>query len=173
MDVARTARVLSSPLIRGDGGSRRHAFADRRLARDLHDGSRRGDGRGFTSRQQPEHHPDESLLQLNVRTFDVRETVLSAIERIINAEATASQAPKPPSFAVVGEFPLTSNDEAATGKVAEALTGRSAATFSKAIPQRRVRTSASLPGPGKRLPSSGSSAAPIRRSMPRSNRLVV
>jgi hippurate hydrolase len=70
--------------------------------------------------------PDESLLRLNVRTFDeqVRETVLSAIKRIINAEASASQAPKPPSFTVVGEFPLTSNDDAATRKVTDALTGR-------------------------------------------------
>ena len=70
--------------------------------------------------------PDDALLRLNVRTFDeqVRETVLSAIKRIINAEATASQAPKPPAFTVVGEFPLTSNDEAATAKVTEALKGR-------------------------------------------------
>ena len=70
--------------------------------------------------------PDDALLRLNVRTFDeqVRETVLSAIKRIINAEATASQAPKPPTFTVVGEFPLTSNDEAATGKVTEALKSR-------------------------------------------------
>jgi len=70
--------------------------------------------------------PDDALLRLNVRTFDeqVRETVLSAIKRIINAEAIASQAPKPPAFTVVGEFPLTSNDEAATAKVTEALKGR-------------------------------------------------
>jgi hippurate hydrolase len=70
--------------------------------------------------------PDESLLRLNVRTFDeqVRETVLAAIKRIINAEATASKAPKPPAFTVLGEFPLTSNDEAATAKVTEALKGR-------------------------------------------------
>ena len=70
--------------------------------------------------------PDDALLRLNVRTFDeqVRNTVLAAIKRIINAEATASQAPKPPAFTVVGEFPLTSNDEAATGRVTEALKGR-------------------------------------------------
>jgi amidohydrolase len=70
--------------------------------------------------------PDESLLRLNVRTFDeqVRNTVLSAIKRIINAEATASRAPKLPAFTVLGEFPLTSNDEAATGRVTEALKSR-------------------------------------------------
>jgi metal-dependent amidase/aminoacylase/carboxypeptidase family protein len=57
--------------------------------------------------------PDDALLRLNIRTFDeqVRERVLSAIKRIINAEATASQAPKPSAFTVVGEFPLTTNDE--------------------------------------------------------------
>ena len=62
--------------------------------------------------------PDEALLRLDVRTFDaqVREAVLSAIKRIISAEATASRAPKPPTFTVVGEFPLTTNDEAATSK---------------------------------------------------------
>src|SRR5438309_2610249 len=39
--------------------------------------------------------PDESVIKLNVRTFDedVRERVLSAIERIVSAEADASRAP--------------------------------------------------------------------------------
>lgn len=70
--------------------------------------------------------PDDALLRLNVRTFDeqVRENVLAAIKRIITAEATASEAPKPPTFTVVGEFPLTSNDEAATATVRTALEGR-------------------------------------------------
>lgn len=67
--------------------------------------------------------PNEALLRLNVRTFDeqVRETVLSSIKRIINAEAAASGAPKPPTFTVQGHFPLTYNDEAATRKVVDAL----------------------------------------------------
>jgi amidohydrolase len=70
--------------------------------------------------------PNEALLRLNVRTFDnqVRETVLSSIKRIINAEAAASGAPKPPAFAVQGHFPLTVNDEAATRKVVDALKSR-------------------------------------------------
>jgi hippurate hydrolase len=69
--------------------------------------------------------PDEAVLRLNVRTFDnqVRETVLSSIKRIINAEAVASGAPKPPTFAVQGSYPLTYNDEAATRKVVAALKG--------------------------------------------------
>jgi amidohydrolase len=42
--------------------------------------------------------PDEALLKLNVRTFDeqVRTHVLDAIKRIVEAEATASGAPRPP-----------------------------------------------------------------------------
>ena len=86
------------------------------VSREIPDGSRRGDGRGVAGRSSPNIIPDDALLRLNVRTFDeqVRETVLSAIKRIVNAEAAASGAPKPPAFTVVGEFPLTSNDEAAT-----------------------------------------------------------
>jgi amidohydrolase len=70
--------------------------------------------------------PNESLLRLNVRTYDeqVRERVLASIKRIINAEAEASGAPKPPAFVEQGRFPLTSNDQAATRKVVDALNGR-------------------------------------------------
>src|SRR5690349_3917541 len=44
--------------------------------------------------------PDEAVIKLNVRTFDqaVRKRVLAAIERIVNAEAEASGAPKPPEM---------------------------------------------------------------------------
>lgn len=40
---------------------------------------------------------DEAVIKLNVRTFDegVRKRVLAAVERIVNAEAAASGAPKP------------------------------------------------------------------------------
>ena len=40
--------------------------------------------------------PDEAIIKLNVRTFDegVRKRVLAAIERIVNAEAEASGAPR-------------------------------------------------------------------------------
>src|ERR1700732_3982382 len=43
---------------------------------------------------------EEALIKLNVRTFDegVRKHVLAAIERIVNAEAAASGAPKLPSL---------------------------------------------------------------------------
>jgi hippurate hydrolase len=70
--------------------------------------------------------PDRALLRLNVRTFDddVRTRVLAAIRRIVEAEATASGAPRPPAFSVLSEFPLTRNDEAATRRVAAALVAR-------------------------------------------------
>jgi hippurate hydrolase len=71
--------------------------------------------------------PNEALLRLNIRTYDdqVRETVLSSIKRIINAEAVAAGAPKPPAFKSTGHFPLTKNDEAATRRVVDALNARS------------------------------------------------
>lgn len=67
--------------------------------------------------------PDQALLRLNVRTFkaQVRARVLAAIRRILEAEAAASGAPKPPDFAVLSEYPVTRNDEAATQKVIAAL----------------------------------------------------
>ena len=67
--------------------------------------------------------PDRALLRLNVRTFkdQVRARVLSAIKRIVEAEASASNAPKPPEFSVLSEYPLTRNDEAATRKVVAAF----------------------------------------------------
>lgn len=70
--------------------------------------------------------PNEATLRLNIRTFDekVRETVLGSIRRIINAEAAASNAPKPPAFQEGERFPPTYNDEVATPKVVDALKAR-------------------------------------------------
>src|SRR5690242_4066800 len=67
--------------------------------------------------------PDRALLRLNVRTFkdQVRARVLAAIKRILEAEAAASGAPKPPDFSVLSEYPVTRNDEAATRRVVAAL----------------------------------------------------
>src|SRR5436190_3821669 len=44
--------------------------------------------------------PDEAIIKLNVRTFnkDVRKHVVAAIKRIVNAEAAAAGAPKPPEI---------------------------------------------------------------------------
>src|SRR4051794_19167884 len=60
--------------------------------------------------------PDEAVIKLNVRTFDesVRTRILSAITRIVNAEAAASGAPKPPEITPLDRYSLVSNDPAAT-----------------------------------------------------------
>jgi hippurate hydrolase len=70
--------------------------------------------------------PDHALLRLNVRTFkdEVRKRVLAAIRRILEAEAAASGAPKPPEFSVLSDFPLTRNDEAGTSRVVAAFEDR-------------------------------------------------
>jgi amidohydrolase len=70
--------------------------------------------------------PDKALLRLNMRTFDseVRNRVLSAARRIIEAEASASGSPRSPAFSVLSEYPLTRNDEVATLKVVAALKAR-------------------------------------------------
>jgi hippurate hydrolase len=67
--------------------------------------------------------PDEAIIKLNVRTFDegVRERVLNAITRIVNAEAAASGAPKPPEITPLDRYSLVSNDPDATRRVVEAF----------------------------------------------------
>ena len=56
--------------------------------------------------------PDEAIIKLNVRTFDagVRKRVLAAIERIVNAEAAASGAPRTPEITPLDHYPLNVND---------------------------------------------------------------
>ncbi len=67
--------------------------------------------------------PDEALLRLNIRTFKetVRQRVLASVKRIIDSEAQASGAPKPPEYSVISQFPLTVNDESATQRTVEGL----------------------------------------------------
>lgn len=67
--------------------------------------------------------PDEAIIKLNVRTYDenVRKRVLAAIERIVNAEAAASGAPRPPEITPLDRYPLAINDPAATQRVAAAF----------------------------------------------------
>jgi hippurate hydrolase len=67
--------------------------------------------------------PDEAVIKLNVRTFDegVRAHVLDAITRIVNAEAQASGAPKPPEITPLDHYQLVSNDAQATGRVRSAF----------------------------------------------------
>jgi hippurate hydrolase len=67
--------------------------------------------------------PDDALIKLNIRTFDagVRKRVLAAMERIVNAEAEASGAPRKPEITALDNYPLNVNDEAASERVADAL----------------------------------------------------
>lgn len=67
--------------------------------------------------------PDEAIIKLNVRTFDagVRQRVLAAIERIVNAEAEASGAPRKPEITTLDHYPLNVNDRDASKRVAEAF----------------------------------------------------
>jgi len=67
--------------------------------------------------------PDEAIIKLNVRTFDegVRKHVLAAIERIVNAEAAAAGAPKPPEITPLDRYSLVTNDVDATNKVVDAF----------------------------------------------------
>ena len=67
--------------------------------------------------------PDEAIIKLNVRTFDedVRTRVLAAITRIVNAEAAASGAPKPPEITPLDRYSLVTNDPDATERVVGAF----------------------------------------------------
>jgi hippurate hydrolase len=67
--------------------------------------------------------PDEAIIKLNVRTFDddVRTRVLAAIERIVNAEAEASRAPRKPEITPLDRYAFVINDLEATRRVANAF----------------------------------------------------
>ncbi len=77
--------------------------------------------------------PDEAIIKLNVRTFDegVRKRVLDAITRIVNAEAAASGALKPPEITPLDRYSLVTNDTVATARVVEA--------FRRNFPADRIR----------------------------------
>ncbi len=67
--------------------------------------------------------PDEAIIKLNVRTFDedVRKRVLASIERIVNAEAAASGAPRKPEITPLDRYSLVTNDPKATQRVEDAF----------------------------------------------------
>lgn len=69
--------------------------------------------------------PDEAIIKLNVRTFDaaVRTRVLVAIERIANAEAAASGAPRPPEITTTDQYPINVNNRDATKRVVDPFRG--------------------------------------------------
>jgi hippurate hydrolase len=67
--------------------------------------------------------PDEAVIKLNVRTFDedVRKRVIAAIERIVNAEAEASRAPKKPEITPLDHYAFVKNDPEATKRAIDAF----------------------------------------------------
>jgi amidohydrolase len=67
--------------------------------------------------------PDEAIIKLNVRTFDegVRKRVLAAIDRIVNAEAAASGAPRKPEITTLDSYSLVRNDIEASKRVSDAF----------------------------------------------------
>jgi metal-dependent amidase/aminoacylase/carboxypeptidase family protein len=67
--------------------------------------------------------PDEAELLVSVRTFGqgVRGKVLTAIERIVTAEAAASGATAAPEITSLGAFPVVVNDPAACARVSDAF----------------------------------------------------
>jgi hippurate hydrolase len=83
--------------------------------------------------------PDEAIIKLNVRTFDegVRQRVLAAITRIVNAEAAASGAPRPPEITALDRYDLVVNDQAASARVVEA--------FRRHFPEESVRQTGPAP----------------------------
>ena len=77
--------------------------------------------------------PEQAVIKLNIRTFDeaIRQRVLAAITRIVNAEAEASGAPRPPEIVPLDRYPLVVNDQDATKRVEQA--------FRAHFPEDRVR----------------------------------
>ncbi|WP_308299087.1 amidohydrolase [Streptomyces sp. GESEQ-35] len=67
--------------------------------------------------------PDTADLKINIRsaTPAMREKVLTAVKRIIRAEAEASAAPREPEITELPGFPVTVNDPEATDKVLAAM----------------------------------------------------
>jgi amidohydrolase len=67
--------------------------------------------------------PDDAEFTVNIRSFTppVREKVLSAVKRVIKAEADASGAPRDPEYTPIASFPVLVNNEAATVRTNDAL----------------------------------------------------
>jgi hippurate hydrolase len=66
---------------------------------------------------------DTAVLNLNTRAYteEVRATIHAAIERIVRAEAVASNSPKEPEFVYYDQTPVTDNDPEVTAKVTNAF----------------------------------------------------
>jgi hippurate hydrolase len=67
--------------------------------------------------------PDRATLLVNLRAYDgqVRDKVITALERIVRGECAAAGCPRPPTFEYYDQFPLTDNDPTVTRTVTEAF----------------------------------------------------
>lgn len=67
--------------------------------------------------------PDRAELLINIRAYDaeIRDQLISSIERIARAECEASGAPRAPEIEVFERYPLTDNDPAVTERVTAAF----------------------------------------------------
>jgi metal-dependent amidase/aminoacylase/carboxypeptidase family protein len=67
--------------------------------------------------------PDDATITLNFRAFDpsVLSRLTDGARRIIDAEAVASGAPRPPSYRTLSSFPVTINDPGLTASVVPVL----------------------------------------------------
>jgi amidohydrolase len=65
--------------------------------------------------------PDDAELLVSIRSFDraVRDQVVTAVERIVRAEASASGAPREPDIVLLNSFPAVVNDEPASARTRE------------------------------------------------------
>jgi amidohydrolase len=67
--------------------------------------------------------PDTATITLNFRAYDsdVQRRLTEGARRIIDAEAAASGAPRPPSYQTLSAFPVTVNDAELTARLAAVL----------------------------------------------------
>ena len=67
--------------------------------------------------------PDDVTLELSLRYPDdeARERIMNKVERIVHAEATASDAPTPPTITIDHTLPPTINDATATARLTRAF----------------------------------------------------
>ncbi|MFF0149598.1 hippurate hydrolase [Amycolatopsis sulphurea] len=81
--------------------------------------------------------PDEAVLEISTRAFDdgMMKRVRAAVERIVNAEAVAAGAPKPPTIETLAAYSATDNDEAETNALTEVFREHFGAEATHLAPQ--------------------------------------
>jgi amidohydrolase len=75
--------------------------------------------------------PETAELKLDTRSLDpaTRAKVISSMKRIVEAEAQASNAPKPPTITRTREFPFLHNDEDATTALEESFSSHFSSSY--------------------------------------------